>query len=708
MTIPLDYAERVYAGVLGKLIGVYLGRPFEGWTYEKIMAELGEIRYYVNDRLQKPLVVTDDDISGTFTFIRALADHPGGEAITSEQIGKTWLNYIIENQSILWWGGLGNSTEHTAYLRLKQGIPAPESGSIALNGKVVAEQIGAQIFIDGWGLVCPGDPEKAAALAAKAARVSHDGEAVIAAQVIAAMEAQAFIDPDLNLLLDTACHLIPSDSTIYAVIDDLREWRAKYSDWREARQRIAEQYGYAQFPGNVHVVPNHALVQLGLLYGDDNFQKALMVTNTSGWDTDCNSGNVGCIMGIRGGLESINHGPDWRGPVADRMYLPTADGGRGIYDAVQQTFFLVNLGRRLAGQPPVHPKQGARFHFELNGAVQGFEAEECPETKGILSLRNTEGYYMLSTRSLALDYHHLAPGLFARASTATFIPPEAIDMPHYTLSVCPTLVPGQTVRAHLSADEGNFGTVCGRLYLMAYDANDRFVRQYGPEANFQPGQTQLLEWTLEDPLLTPIAKIGVEIHADQFAEGTLYLDYLTWDGEPNVRLSCPEGSGTLWKRSWIHAVDTFRSYPAKPGRFGISQNHGRGLLIYGSRDWQDYQAGASLRLHLLKAGGIAARVQGLQRYYALLLRAPDEACLVKVYDGVETVLAQAAFGWTIEQDVELDLQVRGNRLRGWVDGQALFDVIDQEMPLRDGAMALVCEEGYFSTGQVEIAPVQMR
>ena len=34
--LPSDYAERVYAGVLGKIIGVYLGRPFEGWTYERI------------------------------------------------------------------------------------------------------------------------------------------------------------------------------------------------------------------------------------------------------------------------------------------------------------------------------------------------------------------------------------------------------------------------------------------------------------------------------------------------------------------------------------------------------------------------------------------------------------------------------------------------------------------------------------------------
>ena len=27
--LPADYAERVYAGVVGKVIGVYLGRPFE-------------------------------------------------------------------------------------------------------------------------------------------------------------------------------------------------------------------------------------------------------------------------------------------------------------------------------------------------------------------------------------------------------------------------------------------------------------------------------------------------------------------------------------------------------------------------------------------------------------------------------------------------------------------------------------------------------
>ena len=69
MSLPQDYVERTYAGMLGKIIGVYLGRPFEGWSYERIQRELGEVNYYVHERFNVPLIVTDDDISGTFTFV---------------------------------------------------------------------------------------------------------------------------------------------------------------------------------------------------------------------------------------------------------------------------------------------------------------------------------------------------------------------------------------------------------------------------------------------------------------------------------------------------------------------------------------------------------------------------------------------------------------------------------------------------------------
>ena len=150
MKLDHIFENKVYAGVLGKIIGVYLGRPFEGWPYDKIMKELGPIYYYVNDKLNVPMHVTDDDLNGTFAFIRAFEDFNFDKNISSKQIGQTWLNYCLENQAVLAWAGKGLLTEESAYLNLKEGIEAPESGSIKRNGKIIAEQIGAQIFIDGW------------------------------------------------------------------------------------------------------------------------------------------------------------------------------------------------------------------------------------------------------------------------------------------------------------------------------------------------------------------------------------------------------------------------------------------------------------------------------------------------------------------------------------------------------------------------------
>ena len=149
-------------------------------------------------------------------------------------------------------------------------------------------------------------------------------------------------------------------------------------------------YGYDKYGGSCHMVPNHALIIHALLHGEGDFQKSLMIVNTCGWDTDCNSANVGCLLGIRNGLAGIDNGPDWRGPVADRLYLPTADGGSSITDAVQETYRIVNIGRALQGETPLAPKDGARFHFSLPGSVQGFQLEDSPECHGIGTLHNVQ------------------------------------------------------------------------------------------------------------------------------------------------------------------------------------------------------------------------------------------------------------------------------------------------------------------------------
>lgn len=699
MPLPADYLERVYAGVLGKIIGVYLGRPFEGWSYERIMAELGEITYYVHEKRGVPLIVTDDDISGTFTFLRALPDYGNSLELTPAQIGQTWLNYIIEKKTILWWGGMGNSTEHTAFLRLKHGMKAPQSGSIATNGKVVAEQIGSQIFIDGWAMVAPGDPERAVDLARRAASVSHDGEAIYGAQVIAAMEAQAFVERDINLLIDQAVSFIPRDSVIARMIHDIREWHEEERDWRVAREFLARDYGYDKYAGNCHMVPNHGLIIQSLLYGDDDFQKSLMIVNTSGWDTDCNSANVGCLLGIKNGLAGIT-GADWRGPVADRMFLPTADGGRAITDAVSETYRVVNIGRALAGEALLAPKQGARFHFELPGSVQGFMPESST-----LRLENVIGHSQSGTHSLALRYQ-LEPEAAAQAGTATFVPPDAINMPGYTLLASPTLYPGQTVRARIEADPSNQGPVTGQLFIKTYGPEDRLIINYGPEAQFTPGTAHELTWKIAETGGAPIAQVGLEIKASTATQGALYLDFLTWDGAPDVAFVRPADGSRMWRRAWVEGVDSYDRW--WPEAFRVVQNEGRGLLSTGTREWSDYRVSATLIPHMAAACGIAARVQGMQRYYGLLLvRSSDGSTtlqLVKALDG-QQILGMIPFAWEFGNSYALSLQVQGSHISAWAGEQRVFDLQDEEQPLRGGGVALVCEEGRVATDAVIVRPI---
>lgn len=687
-SLPADYLERVYAGVLGKIVGVYLGRPFEGWAHEEILAKLGEVEYYVHDRLGVPLVVTDDDISGTFTFLRALPDYGSAPNLSSEQIGQTWLNYIIENKSVLWWGGMGMSTEHTAYLRLKHGIKAPASGSIKTNGQVVAEQIGAQIFIDGWGLVNPGDPERAADFARRAASVSHDGEAVYAAQVVAALVAQAFVERDIDRLFETAVLCIPKESLVARMIADIRNWHAQGLDWREGFAEIKAHYGYDRYGGNCHVVPNHALIIHALLHGRGDFDESLKVVNTCGWDTDCNSGNVGCILGVRNGLAGIDAGRDWRGPVADKIYLPTADGGRCITDAATEAIQVANIGRALRGQTALAPKNGARFHFDLPGSIQGFYVAGA----GTAEITNVEGHSELGARSLCI----VTSANSARIATETFPSPAARKMPGYSLMASPTIHAGQRLTGRVSADSNNHAVLEVRLYLGEYGSNDAIHPTFGDPVSLDPGENAGLALEVPDTGGYPIAEVGIDVSG---GPGTAYLDWLTWSGTPNVTFQKTEGS--TWKEQWICGVTEHAAW-GEP--FRLVQNEGTGLLITGCREWTDYRVEASVTPHLVASGGIAARVQGMRRYYALLLVRGGGVQLVKALEG-DTVLAEAPFGWELGETHALALEVASDKMRGYVDGELLLEYEDRDKPFSGGGIALILTEGRMATHEVNVRPL---
>jgi hypothetical protein len=293
-------------------------------------------------------------------------------------------------------------------------------------------------------------------------------------------------------------------------------------------------------------------------------------------------------------------------------------------------------------------------------------------------------------------------------ASPTFIPSEEIasyfDKRGYSLLASPALYPGQVVRAGISAGVGNGQPVRCGLYVRVYGPDNKLLLLRGPSVDLKLGGYHEFSWPVDDTGGSPIAEVGLEISSDQYASGTVYLDYLTWDGPPNISFKRPDHTGQMWRRAWVNGVDTYgeRWWPEA---YRLIQNDGRGLLMQGTRSWTDYQVNAPICPHMVEAAGLGARVQGLRRYYALLLVRGNKVRLVKALDG-DTVLAEADFQWSFGGVYDLKLQVVGNRITAGIDGQILFDLEDTDRPLTGGGVALICEVGRLAAESVSVRPAE--
>jgi hypothetical protein len=314
--------------------------------------------------------------------------------------------------------------------------------------------------------------------------------------------------------------------------------------------------------------------------------------------------------------------------------------------------------------------------------------------------------------ALAVGFERLAPERAARALTATFVLPEAIELVddgllaapglhpgRYALPASPTLYPGQTVSARVEADADNDGAVTCSLAARVYDGRDALSITRGSDVELLPGQDRTLEWRVGDTGGQPIAQIGVEVGSRKPVSGRVYVDRLTWDEVPEATFTRPASGGTMWRKAWVQHVDRFEPYWPEPYR--LIQNRGRGLLIQGTREWDDYEVIAPLRPEAVGAAGIAARVQGLRRYYAVLLCDDHTVRLVKALDG-EAVLAEAPLRREYGIAHDVGLRVQGTAIQARVDGNLVLAHDDEHRPLTGGAVALVCERGTMTCERVTV------
>lgn len=665
--IPSDYNQRTYAGWLGKCIGVRFGAPLEGWTYQQIADTLGTVEDYLPlppGKIFKP----DDDTAMPMILIRALQDF--GADVTAAQFGETWLNYLGDQHGTLWWGGYGISTEHTAYLNLAAAVPPPQSGSIEMNGATLAEQIGGQIFSDIWGLVAPNNPQLAAKLAARAASVSHDGDGIHGSVFIAVMVSLAFSESDPRKLIENALTLVPDDSEYARVVNAVLNFhRQNPEDWRAAYRFIAENFGYDRYSGEVHIIPNTGIVVMALLYGGGDFSRTIQIANMGGWDTDCNVGNVGAIMGVAVGLDGIPM--KWRTPMNDILVAASVIGTRNLLDIPACADLFCDLGRQLAGENPVPRKP--RFHFQYADSTHGFQFDG--KNGKIIALKNDGGGLRAIVRKLNKK------GM-VRLFAPTSLRPNDLSANYYGASFSPKIYPGQTVRAAVTLPAGAPPTL--RAGLFVWDDNRAEYHQ-DIGTPLIPGETVEMAYTIPALHNALLAKVGLVLkNTGQPWSGSFTLNWLDWGGM--AHFSTDFGL----ERAEFGAISQW-TYLRGYWRLENGTYHGSGAGINesysGDIDWTDYRLDVQLTPLLGDRHFALVRVQGARRSYAVGF-APDGRLIIYKNQGGYRQVAETPFVWQHGQSYRLGVTAAGNRLQVVVDDVPLLSWADEDVPYLHGQIGL--------------------
>lgn len=133
------------------------------------------------------------------------------------------------------------------------------------------------------------------------------------------------------------------------------------------------------------------------------------------------------------------------------------------------------------------------------------------------------------------------------------------------------------------------------------------------------------------------------------------------------------------------------------GRVYESSNTGENILVWegeGAQAWQDYRYELTLQSTDQDTIGAVFYFQDEANTYRVTFNsAQNTRELVRVKDGVETVLASVHAGSPWARDAQLEVAVSGGEIRVFLDGQSVFGTVTDSDPLSGGTV------GFYSDNQ---------
>lgn len=708
-----EYIEKIYAGWLAKIIGIRFGAPVEGWTYDKIRNIFGEkLDHYPADYIN---FAADDDSNGPLFFLRSVEDSKKGYDVQARDVAEALLNYAPFEHGFFWWGGFGISTEHTAYLNLRNGIPAPRSGSIEQNGSTMAEQIGGQIFIDTWGLVNPGNPDKAARMAKEAASVTHGGNGVYGGIFVAVCISHAFEETDITKIIEKGLEYIPEDCEYARIVRIVMDYHTSHpEDFRECYHFIHDNYGYDKYPGNCHIIPNIAVMILALLYGNGEFDRTLEICNLCGWDTDCNVGNVATIMGIICGLEGISY-EKWRKPINDLLICSSVVGSLNIMDIPYGAAYIMKLACELDHTELPEPwrtivsERIDSCHFEYPGSTHAIRLRIEGNDPGVsknreLSLWNTEEIAHSGSHSLKVLARTMEPGENVYVYKQTYYKPEDFTDSRYDPCFSPLVYPGQTI--HGSTSIPPYGPkALASLYVRDLHTGEIYE---GEKKEVTAGQWEELEFMIPGDTDALIGEMGVCFHiegkhTDRF-DFVGFVDDLYADGNADYTVDFSKEEEEHWPGTVHREISQFTKLK---GNTYLQEEKVHiacgdfGEISTGRHDWTDYTAEFAITPVTGTCHMAVVRSQGAMRSYAAGFDKAGRFAILKNHNGYKAVVWKP-FDWEYGREYTVGIRVKGNAITAEVDGTAIT-WMDEEKPYLQGGIGLSVRDGsHMSCGKIRV------
>jgi len=286
--LEADAKER-QSRACGSLIGLAIGDSFG----DACRLQDNRVNYGFTTDFNKGASWSTDDTEFALLTARTLIKTKG--VYTSKAVVEAWMENVVVQDELQ----RGGQSEIFAANNLRKGLLPPESGMY----NTFHMSDGTAMRIPPVGIVCAGDPQRAAEIARIDAEISHFRDGIWGAQAVAAAVSVAMVDASWEDIFDTAMHYIPSDSWLYhemreafRIVDDA------HGNVLDAWMPLHDELKTSAWATTAEAIPA-AFACLRLEHSE--FRKAMVLAGNYGRDADTIGAVCGALLGAKYGLGAI-------------------------------------------------------------------------------------------------------------------------------------------------------------------------------------------------------------------------------------------------------------------------------------------------------------------------------------------------------------------------------------------------------------------